>query len=677
MHCTQKILWIFSMKVNQQGFIVICQEDAYSLNIDSFSVKDLGLIRILSDKHNLKYNFLGSILYKSRKKRIDANVGSRVITKDDYCCDGSPELKRLPLIKNILEAFLNKELSHGSLYNILGFIEWVDFSYPKNLDFNDINSKRECYKYYTNYLLEKRSHSNVRRRRGYSNESITFSNARNKQQAALLTIVYSTSSLTKDIVKTWEIELKQSPSEKAFSFSLNVKKALNTRDYHLHVFTSIYEHIISSNQNALKLQENKTIGLREFVVASNLVRDLYGKKYKNKTGIDTYKLVFCKNGKLRFNNLEEAKKEIEKMIGKSIIYSTYYKSIKLYSKIMNEEYMTSNNNYGNFLFDIAIKSFCHIFLLDTGCNCESLRYLSLKSTKQLKKFGTKRILSYKNRIGEKVIIYMTSKMVKYWNMMIEINKWKFGSIEDLFGIRISNKSLITHRIISRRSGWYNDIFPDDALWVNAKEWRDYSTYITLSTTDDITFSALRHNHTVSTARKHYVKIDNAQALKSNHLFFKEMAKKVRLYKDNNIISIMMLDDKKSYKGKTGRCTGDLPKALDGLDIDAKEPKCTTQIHCFFCKSYGLHASVDDIVMLLSIKKWLPIHGKFTSENADEYMVKYFPIIQRIDDILTDFSNRNNKYKDILELAMVKIKNGNLTPYWQAKINALNALEISQ
>ena len=82
-------------------------------------------------------------------------------------------------------------------------------------------------------------------------------------------------------------------------------------------------------------------------------------------------------------------------------------------------------------------------------------------------------------------------------------------------------------------------------------------------------------------------------------------------------------------------------------------------------------------MLLSIQKWLPLHSRENSLNMDEHLLKFQPVIERIDDIIADLSNKGEQYEKIVKLASRLAEIGNLHPYWDMKIAALKEITSSR
>ena len=78
-------------------------------------------------------------------------------------------------------------------------------------------------------------------------------------------------------------------------------------------------------------------------------------------------------------------------------------------------------------------------------------------------------------------------------------------------------------------------------------------------------------------------------------------------------------------------------------------------------------------MLMSIKEWLPLHSRANSLNMDEHFLKFQPIIERINDIIADFYDKDEQYANIVKQAERQIEVGNLHPYWEMKIAALNGI----
>lgn len=656
--------------INEQGFLDIYDYEN-NFDLDLLGLNELSSVRVVYNKRTQKKHFLGALLYKERPYRNSVNVGSGILKKSSYKLD-SINIDRVFFLKSLIIRFLDGDVPDSTMHAILIFFEWLDLEERIEIFSDEKNVFFDIYVKYTEKLISERSHSNINKSK--ESKSISYAVARLRQKAAIVAIELLSERFSAHEITGWAIDLKQSSGAKDFEANINYKDFLSTRDFHIKIFNSIYDHIFSKSFDAYVVEGDERIGLKKYIVSSLQIYNIWGNNKTDYEASQTMKLIYESNGKCKYSSFEELRKSMRCKYDSGEIDKLRIDSvIRLGRKLFNSDYRSEKGEFNKFLYDVAIKSFCHVFLLDTGANPDSLAYLELVRARSLEKSGKSRLLSFKGKIKEKIELKMTARMIPMWNKMIDLHVLMHGELQGSIGIRRNDNSIVKTRWISTQKGFFEYVFPHSGTWVSAKKWRDLSSYITLSTTNDIVYSASRHNHTPETARKHYVKLDNLRAIKVNYNYFKEMANQMKLYADGKIIPVKVLKNNEGVSGKTGYCDGNVPAEIDGLTDYVKKPSCDVQLHCFFCKSYGIHANEEDILMLLSIKKWLPLQGEFVSENSDEYMVKFYPIMQRIDDILLDFKERNLSYSEIYKNAFERFENGELTDYWKAKINALHEI----
>lgn len=529
--------------INEQGFLEVTDKDV-DLDLDSLSIDELSSIRVVYKNGKVIKHFLGALLYKNRAFRSSINTGGGFLKKSLYNLD-SIDLDRIDLLKGLVSRFLDGEISNFIIYNVLVFFEWLDLEEKLDISTGEKDILFDVYVEYTERLISHRSQSNINKsQKNKSGLGISYGVARARQQAAIVAIELLSKQISASEVSGWAINLKQSSGSNQFKASVNYKDFLSTRDFHLNIFNSIYEHIFSKSFDAYVVKEDEDIGLKKYVIANIFYWDTWKKKASDSKAAASLRLIYDEDGKCLYNNYEDLVQSLMDMCQSCEIDKDRRDSaIHFGKRIFHSDYKSMKGAFNKFLYDVAIKSFCHVFLLDTGANADSLGYLKLVRARGLEKSGKSRVLSFKGKIKEKIELKITAKMIPIWNKMIDLHVLMCGDLEGFVGMRRSGNNLVTTRWVSSKIGFFDYILPSDFVWVSAKKWRDLSSYITLSTTNDIVYSASRHNHTPETAQRHYVKLDNLRAIKVNHNYFKEMANQMKLYADGKIIPVKLLKDK--------------------------------------------------------------------------------------------------------------------------------------
>jgi len=469
-------------------------------------------------------------------------------------------------------------------------------------------------------------------------------------------------------VKKTAIQITQRKGEDQFHIIDNPSTSHNIAAIHRYLFLQLYSFLINEKPFPLVIPAEERLSISKQIIVSETTHNVHNlaNTLTNRVSGKSWNIIIDKNGEI--NNWNVICKYMNE---EGINSQTRRHVIKNYETLLKRNTCYKiTHGIRKQLFNLAIHHFIHALLHDSGANPTALEFVPLIKSQKMSREGKYRVMSVKHRANKEYSIKMTSKFAPYWDKMLDLSQAAFGDINNFIGIQCMPGNKPDYPGDDALQNPRKTIWAEHYGWIKPKDWRKYSIHTYLTETNDITLSSQQHNHTEETATKHYISVENGRAVTELNKFFTGLHQKIKLYVAQKIP--VELVSSETPIGTTGRCRSHGSKAQKekGFTDVAQTPRCTAMLTCFFCKYYGIHSSVDDIVLLLSIREWLPLHSQKLSRNIDEHLEKYEPLISRIDDIIDDFRNRSEHYKDIVKKAEQQVKYGNLNHYWGAKIDAL-------
>ena len=645
----------------------------------SLRISDIGRIRLCwpTTEKRHKSIYIGRLLYPARKKSKLINGGKRSSVPSFFIESDSRFLpERQGLIITLTERFFDNDLTYNNAAEIVTFFDFIDFELTETVDTSSTDSLKSAYIAYSEMLWNRVSLPNTEE----NSLKIRKNTAFYKQNAAKEAIAACLGTIGKETVGSWAIKIVQAKGEQQFKVVDDTKKALEAFHAHRYVFTQTADHLLADRSYPFVLEPQVDPPIQKQIYLSHMIFNLHGLNEKLNTRgggnghSDRYSRLYDQNGRLLDWDTEilpalRADGLITSHSG-TAYYTGKYKTLYLtYKEMVNGMFFP--DSFLQRVFNAATYHFTHILLGDTGANLAVLNKMPLIQPTHLSREGKYRIISFKDRKGGEYSVRMNPKMLQHWKKYIKLCRHIIGDITGLKGPRYfqpnGEMDTVTSSLISNPNVFWNS----DLMRVTAKQWRDYSINIHLMETGDIEHSANQHQHTIETSRKHYIAVENRIAITELNDYFKNLATTINLYR-NEPVGIREAETDEGHQGTTGRClsNGEGPRRHDGFTEATPEPRCSAMLTCFFCAHYGLERSLDELIMLLSIRQWLPLHSKSKSLNIDEHMIKFEPMIRRIDDLLAIFSTKSSENRALYEEAKKQVEWGNLHPYWSLKIAAL-------
>jgi len=338
----------------------------------------------------------------------------------------------------------------------------------------------------------------------------------------------------------------------------------------------------------------------------------------------------------------------------------------------------SFNSYTQRLFaNRAALHFGHLLLYYAGLNASHLDSIDFSKTRLDKELGSNRIVAIKGRsLQEAQSHTLDSRFVHtIWKQYLQLREWMVrrapGHVADegIFTLPTEIGNSVAYVESDKlRSGIF---WPEGGPSLATRVAKKYKTTSMLEDTKgDIALVALATSTSVRTVEKHYSFKTAEDASRELTVFFNAMMESARLRVSGKAEAPVTGSGKKI---PVGRCTGETTadtKQIAGFDERAPKPRCGAPLTCFFCESFGFHADEQDILRILSVKEWIIYQSQDKSRNVDEHAKKFLPIIYRIDEIISAFTDRDKASLSVVEQARQRISLGILDPYWNNKINAL-------
>ncbi|NRQ00798.1 hypothetical protein [Marinobacterium sp. xm-v-233] len=377
---------------------------------------------------------------------------------------------------------------------------------------------------------------------------------------------------------------------------------------------------------------------------------------------------------------EDERKEIRKsLLGAD--KHTYDGTIKRFNKFSKKK----ETDYRNHLYMKHLSiHFASLLMFETGCNREQIAYINFDDT-LISGTAAQRILATKPRAGySEKPIWISAEFIPTWRRYRDIRKkylQKYSEEYSPYGIKIqvSSKSFgQTFREMQAVEYTRSKIngFPETVDIRSSFAGRKYTTIDFLNQTSGNTaLVSSIIGRADATTQRHYLAAAQVDSAISITEFFNKLEQFVSYKTQNTNTDANIIEGGDSIP--TGHCDATLeeqPEIIDEVTEVVQNPRCGAPISCLFCKHFGIHATKEDIHIVLSAKKWLSYQREYICSSIDENFLKFSPFEERIDDIIADFRSRGESYESVYSDALKEIDRGVLSPYWGDKIEAILEME---
>lgn len=627
--------------------------DSFELDIKKQSAEQV-ILQWGADEEYPERCDIGQLCYLDRlqsKKHAHVNISS-------FC-----EIRKRS-VENILWAAAY--MSHEHICYIRIFINFIDQEFGEPCDISNEGDLKSAYISYTKYLQHLLQLSKI----NISKKGISSKSASRKQYGAIKAIQTLLENISEESVKPWAPMISRKDGDN------NLPIIRDNNDHysrmfaiHLRVFIQITDFLLSGEVLPLKLNM-QNLGL------SNSKLHLWT---KNSSSECTYDKSNWKYWGLKKDEILDWSNIVNNASKQHISFdknqNAYYRAFK---RRINDAKYRPNKAWVNALANRAISSFCYGLIADTGCNWSTLRYIDFDKITFVKELDKTRLISLKIRADSKTqYIEMNARFKPIFRRYQQLREWM--KVKERYGIfRYGDARQL--KLLPKKPDAISIqhhveyLLRSKVPWVGARDWRWNVSYEYLDASGgDVRMVSRVLGNEQTTVRNHYGFADFESSAKELTIFYRELAeysrRRVRISQE--LIPVKLNDE--SPRTLTGGCEG---KSIEGAILvkgftsQAPQPTCDIPTTCFMCENYALHADEQDFRKILSVKYWLEIQGRNVAINYDEFLSKYQPIIDRIEEILGQALLLSSEVKFLIESISQQVDTGQYDPYWQVQIDAL-------
>ena len=318
---------------------------------------------------------------------------------------------------------------------------------------------------------------------------------------------------------------------------------------------------------------------------------------------------------------------------------------------------------------IAVNAFIVLFIANTGMNWSEVCRLTWQNGYEVG-VDTQGFREIKYRAYDRTVTFIiTSSFLPYFKAYLELRDYIQCHSEktELLFFTISKKTSFKPAklggtklpTICRSFQLFDPSLPI----ISAKQWRaTKSDYLVRNT--DLQTSSLLLQSDERTIQEHYTSGSETKGISEISMFLERIVSKVKE---------VSLDDSKLIESALGHCNSPgNPLAEKHSPI---EPDCKKSEGCLFCKHYGVHADEIDIRKLYSCKFCIESTSHL-SGSIDHYLKVFGEVLERIDALLSTFSDISENHRKIVERVKYEVlEEGELDPYWEIKYEQLINLGV--
>lgn len=580
---------------------------------------------------------------------------------------------RIPIVRLWVRDVLEGNVNLGTSRQIEQFFDWIDQNgFSHRLE--SVEDIKEVYRSYTDHLYHLLRLPKIGKKGGLKRGT-----AFGKQRAARLIAHYAT-GIQQAVIEHWAPYINASRGRSAPTPRLNDHEVPIAAEIHERFFLA-YSKCILTEQPKPLIVKIGDLGFPDFVLFSTGVHSHndWGKASSLNRSSQTealwMKYAFTRDGIIPHWPAVRALAERDGIeLGAS---GEGNRASKQFAQAVNAHKGSFNFFTQRLFANRAAIHFGHLLLYYAGLNASLLDSIDFSQTRLDKESGSNRIVAIKGRsLQESQSHTVDSRFVRtIWTQYLKLRKWMEAHSPEPVG---SDGIFTLPTEMGRSIEFVNsdklrsDIFwPDGGPSLATRTAKKYKTTTMLEDTmGDLGLVAHATSTSVGTVKKHYAFKTAEDAARELSVFFRAMMESARIRVSGQAVAPVVVSGNKIT---VGRCTGESEfdlKQIEGFDERAPKPRCGAPMTCFFCESYGIHASEQDILRVLSVKEWISYQSQDKSKDIDEHAKKFLPIVSRIDEIVDAFYSRDDASAVIVKKARQKVTRGNLDIYWQNKIDAL-------
>lgn len=607
-----------------------------------------------------RYAFAYRVCYLDRRS-LDPDISSiserKKVNLSSLC------IKRACLIQPIIKGLLEGYSSIPPFQWIETAFDWIDLQ-GRSAELYCLESARKLYRDYTDHINHRLRLSNV----GDSKKSIGYSLAQ-KLQNAFAYICGIAGEYDPVVVHSWAIRIPQR------KIGLNeLPTPATTADEHalahaLHQrYFEAFSQAILNNIEPPVVVKLTDLGFEDLIFYNQQANNANSWSTRGKsTRTDWQSFFFRREGLYEGKPSEFNALLVEH--GVVPIDTDNFRRLQRHHRHFNQRALRELANY-------ATRHFGYLLMAEAGNNAAHLSSINCQSMRLDRTTGLAATYAIKGRAGfEQQQLHVNLHFAQTtWKQYLKLRNWMTQQLEapPESGLFLLNErpDRVNYTLLSCSSIRQLGLWPANAPSLATRTARKHrSVNLLEGSGGNIALVAGMQCATTSTIERHYNFKNREEAAKVMSDYFAAQAKAAEL-RHMGIKPVRIIENGEATL--TGMCDSHKhgPRLIDGFEGIAIEPRCSAPITCIFCVHFGLHADIEDILRLLTIKLWIEVQSRLNSIHIDEHFQKFTPYLNRLQQIFEDLSNMSGETSDYLKQALTRFEHGERDQYWFAKINAL-------
>ncbi|UUA72097.1 hypothetical protein [Cellvibrio sp. QJXJ] len=597
---------------------------------------------------------------------IDSSITSKI--ERDKVNPLSLCVKRVELIKPIIKGLLEGRSGVPDFRVIESALNWIDQQCREG-ELYTLAGARQLYQDYTVHLRHRTLLSNV----GDSAKSIGFATAQTLQ-LGMAYLCGIACKLDIDVIQSWAIRISYKGSHvKELPAPVTTAEEHETA-YALHKrFFYAFSQAVLDNSTPPVVVELKDLGFEDLIYYhrdANNCGGEWSKSTSERRRVDWHPFFYQRDGVFQGKF-----RDFKTHLAAHGIAPTNEKSFRKMQK-HNLQYSSSTLRE---LANHATRHFGYLLLSEAGNNAAHLATVDCRNDKLDKALGLAFTRAIKGRAGYEVQDQLVDIRFAQtiWKQYRKLREWmslQLQSPPDVGIFLLTKRSRSPYRLLSQESLRQLPLWPERGPSLTTRSARKHKTVNILeSSSGNVLLAANMQFATPQTIERHYAFKNREEAAKVMNEYFDAQAKAAEL-RSMGIKPVRIIEGgEKTHSGICDADTND-PKLIPDFEELGIEPRCGAPVTCIFCVHFGLHADIEDILRLLTIKLWIEVQSRISSINIDDHFRKFSPYINRLQQILNELLNASGRVSELANNALFRFERGERDAYWNAKISGLLEME---
>lgn len=572
--------------------------------------------------------------------------------------------------KLILGEFTNP--NQLALRHVSQVFDWIDLL-NRGEELHAIDSTKRLYQAFTKHLRHRIQLSNVGEKKA---GAIGYGHAC-RSQSGMALICSMATGLSISVIRSWAYQIplrNKSPARSLPTPGTTEKEHIQTHALHTRFFTAFCDAVLNNRPPPVVI-ELSDLGYDDLIFykpgLNSAQRWNLGttKSLTEETASHFYSREGVFQGSFKCFQELLAKNNIEPLQMTRQVFVTRQRHAQNFSD--------SDLRY---MANVATRHFGYLLLAETGSNASTLATIDCSRVRLDKTLGASRLLAVKGRAGYKqedqfVDLRFANTV---WKRYLELRDWMVQCLRrerleapqhGLFLLK-GKMGKKPYYPLNSASIRILNLWPKNGPPLNTRNARKHKIVIGLEHTDgNLALISGMQMVSTQTVERHYAFKNITDAAIQMSDYFNAQAKSATLRREGLPVRIISGGDKTS----TGHCEAlekDGPQLIKGFESTGILPRCEAPLTCLFCVHFGIHATAEDLLQLLTIKHWVEIQSRLYASSIDESFSKYVPYINRIDQIFEELPQSDKALSKIFLSAKTLFDQGIRNSYWEAKINAL-------